>query len=527
MTRYFRNAFFLAFLSAATAGAGVLVDSLFRAPDSLAGLIAKDSLLLAVRGNILARVANVAGPGAANARMRSPDVVAAGPSSFSFFWADSNRTSPHAVYRREIGVTLAGGDLSLSPVTMCNTVRLPTQYLHGARGQTKYLSTFLDNGLDTLKGYGDLPLYGRDSIDGTHVIKAATTSAWKADTFLTVYENSGGNLLMRSLYFVNNFVTESPRHDTVATVADQPANPAVAADNAGNVVASFVRGAVGAPRLAKIVLFDASRSKVDSIDFPNPVDTIGMLNLYDDVRLASYDIGKFGLVSWDNQGILYRSVILGSPPDTHSTVRLAPGPSSRYPAVSSNGKYIAAVWITDSLPGGTKIKVSGIRDTVFPGYVPFSSGATPVSFADDWVPSTKVPGRTTNSFNLNCAVDSSGNVAATWPIDTVVMARIWANRTIRTDSGIWVSATVKFLGDSRDSVRLFPDSVTWANEVFFPRPKIRSCPGCGCAGTPPRGDRGPTPAIPTPFCQMQREYTATCNTGFAFTGGKTRLPLPL
>ena len=493
MVRYFRFTVFVLTLAAASSWGGVLVDSLFRSPASSQNLTVSDSLMLAVRASILAKVENISRPSLANSRMRTPDVAAAATGDFAFFWADSSRTTAHVfdkIYRREIKITPSGVDTSLPMVEMCSSVKAPSNYLHSAMGQSRYLVAFVDKNLDTLKAYGDLPLFGRDSIDGAGGVTRAAMCAWKADTFLVVFQRDDGHMFMRRLYFVNNSVTQSLKRDTVTIAVGWPAawqlsisNPSIAADNAGNFVVRWLEGVIGFPRTSKLLVYDATRSKVDSAEFTSAVDTPGMSNYYDDAPLASYGTGMFGMVSWDNSGILFRSIGLGTPLDTHTTVRLAPGPSSRYPSISSNGKYIAAVWMSDSLTGGTHVKVSGVRDTVKPGYVPFSSTAAMLRFDDGWLTSAKIPGAAnpTSSFALNCAVDSLGNVAATWPIDSFVVARMWANRGVRQDSGKWVSSGVKFMDNSQDSIVVLPGSVTWSDQVYVPpsndslRTSVRVC----------------------------------------------------
>lgn len=478
--QYFRNAVIFLFLAVLSADAGSFVDSLFLTPTSVTGLIAADSLRLGVRTSILARIATMSRPTQANSRLRSPEVVAAGPNSFSFFWADSDRTTAHVfdkLYRREIGITPTGVDTSLVPITMSATVKPPSNYLHADKGPTRYLCTFIDKNLDTLKGFGDLPLYGRDTIDGSGGMTRSTMCAWKNDTFLVAFQRDDGHLLLRRLYFLNNFVTEAAGRDTVTVAPEIPplwnhsiSNPSMATDNAGNFVVQWLLGVVGFGRTSRFVAYNANRAPIDTATFTAPVDTPGMSNLYDDAPLTSYGTGQFGSVCWDNQGVLFRNILVGPPLDTHTTIRLSSSSSSRYPSISSNGKYIAAVWMTDSISGGVNIKVSGIRDTIMPGYVPFSSAANQLRFSDVWMPSTKDPGATVqpSSFALNCAVDSSGDVAASWPIDSFVVARMWADRDVRVDSGTWISNAVKFMGDQQDSVCLLPGTVVSSNEIFVP-----------------------------------------------------------
>jgi hypothetical protein len=475
MQRY-RNSFLIVALSLFSASGGVFRDSLFRNPSSMVNLISEDNLRLNIHKWVLAKIETLMRPSNANSRMRAPDVTSAGISGFTFFWEDSARASVHqfdTVCRREIRVVPMGFDTTFPIVKMCTMVRPQVNYLHGEKGSTNYLVTFNDSTLyPTLRAYGDFPLNGLSSLGGSGSTTRATMCHWRNDTFLVVFQKNDNYLVMRKVYFNSSgYVTQSSRNDTLSIELTNPlrtiSNPSIASDTQGNFVIQWLIGLTQNSKKLKCVAFNANREKIDSIEFSSPADSVGLDNRYDSAPLAAYADGSFGSVSWDHRGILFRSIKIGTPLVIDS-VRLASGPSVRYPSITSNGKYIAAVWMADSLPGGSFIKIFGIRDTIKTGYIPFSSAANQIPINDVWIPSTKIPGKTTNAFALNCAMDSSGDIAATWPIDSIVNARLWANRGVRSDSGTWVSPVVRAMDNSMDSVCLFPGTVSVNHEDFQP-----------------------------------------------------------
>lgn len=470
--------------------AGGFQDSLFRSYSSTSNLINQDSLRLSVLQWALSKIGTVSRPGSPNSRMHSPDVTGAGDGRFSFFWVDT-ATNGHAidtVFKKDMRITAGGVDTS-SPRTIMSSFTHPAfKYFHADSGKSGHVLSFINTVVgDSLMAISEPPavwLSGIGSTAAGSTVTGATQCYWKNDTFLVVFQRNADNgkfLVMRRVYFVNGNLTQSTRvtdpltfEDTIVTATNSPdahfaiSNPSIAADNAGNALVMWAvgTGVAGYPKTLQCRLLDATRAKGGGAAFANQIDSTGLSNFYDDAPVVAYATGAFGSVTWSPSGILFRSIQVGSPPIV-DTVGIEPGPSVRYPSIASNGRYIAITWMKDTL-GSSQIKIAGVRDTIRPGYIPFSSTQDQVRFGDTWLPSPKIPGKTLNEFALNSAMDSIGSVAATWPLDTFVNARIWANRGVRTDSGWWVSQSTRFMDNSGDSAYLLPDSVVINDEVFQP-----------------------------------------------------------
>ena len=454
---------------------GVFQDSLFRTYSSVSNLINQDSLRLSVRQWLLSMSQTISRPNGENSR--TPDVVGFGDGRFVFFWSDSVK-AVHAfdtVYKRELRVTPGGFDTSSSRVLMTYSARPPLKYLHGGRGGlSENFASFIYKGatFDSIMLVNDLSKVGLSLSTGSSVTRSSMCY-WKSDTFLVAYQTGDDRIYVKRVYSGAS-LSQAPRTDTMAVAVNYPAdahfyisNSSMAADNAFNVLTVWAvgTGTAGFPKTLRCRAYDNTLSKGDSADFTDHIDSVGFSNFYDDAPVTAYGHGAFGLVSWSPSGILFHSVKIG-PLDT-ATVTIEPGPFVRFPCVASNGSYIAVSWIKDTL-GSTQVKVGGVRDTIRPGYVPFSSVQNQVRFSSPWQPSTKIPGKTTSTFALNCSMDSLGSIAATWPIDSFVNARLWANRGVRSDSGWWISQSTRFMDNSSDSAYLLPDSIAVGDEVLQP-----------------------------------------------------------
>ncbi len=453
---------------------GVFQDSLFRSSSSVSNLINQDSLRLAVRQWMLAKIETVTRPANKNSRMRAPDVLGYGDGMFSFFWSDSLRTNHlfDTVCRREMRITSGGVDTSAPTIVISYSARPQVNYLHANKGTSAFLASFIDSNLTALKAFSDQPSIGLTRVGAaTGSTTRASQCYWRNDTFLVVFQKDDQHILMRRLYFNGSAINQLAKEDTVAVAIDLSAqqsmsNPSIAADDQGKFLVQWLLGTTSVTKTIRCMLYGANRIKADSAVFTAAIDSTGMLNQYDESPTAAYATGAFGSVCWDTKGILFRSIKVG-PPMVVDTVRINSFSTSRYPAIATNGRYILAAWMTDSL-NGTKIKISGIRDTVYAGYLPFSSAQYQCRFSDVWIGSAKIPGKTTTAFALNCAMDSIGSIAATWPIDSFVNARLWANRGVRTDSGVWISQSTRFMDNSSDSAYVLPDSTLVGDEVYQP-----------------------------------------------------------
>jgi hypothetical protein len=459
----------------APAHAGTFRDSTFANVSSSRNVTIEDSVFLTARGWVLSKIPSVSRPTNSTSRTRSPDVASGGNNRFSFFWVDSAR-SAHLydnVYKREIRVTKTGVDTSSASVLMCFIARPQVNYLHADRGQNSFLVSFIDHNQDTLKAFSDPPVSGLYRVGGAGNTSRASQCAWRGDTFLVAFQKDDSHLMMRRVYMAGNAVAQAARDDTIAVAQEIPplpqhsmSNPSLAADSQGMFVVQWLCGTTGVTKTHKCVVYNANREKIDSAEFANPVDSLNMLNMYDDAPVISYARSTFGSVGWDPAGILFRSIACTNRITT-DTVRIAQGPFVRYPTICTNGRYIAAMWMADS-GNGTRIRIEGARDTIKQGYTPFSLPGDQVRFSDSWMASQKVPGKTVFSFPLNCTMDSSGNVAATWPIDSIVHAGIWANRGVKYDSGQLVSRPIRFMDNSNDSACMLPGSFVTGHQLYQP-----------------------------------------------------------
>lgn len=455
--------------------AGTFRDSTFVNLSSAQNVTVEDSVFLTARGWVLSKIPSVSRPTNSTSRTRSPDVATGGNNRFSFFWVDSAR-SAHLydnVYKREIKVTKTGVDTSSAAVLMCFIARPQVNYLHADRGQSGFLVSFIDHNQDTLKAFSDPPISGLYRVGGNGNTSRATQCVWRGDTFLVAFQKDDSHLMMRRVYVAGNAVTQAARDDTIAVAQEIPplpqhsmSNPSMAADSQGMFIVQWLCGTTGVTKTHKCAVYNSNRVKIDSTEYANPVDSLNMLNMYDDAPVISYGRSFFGSVCWDPAGILFRSIAYTNRIIT-DTVRIAQGPFVRYPTICANGRYIAALWMADS-SNGTHIRIEGARDTVKQGYTPFSSPGDQVRFYDSWMVSQKVPGKTVFSFPLNCTMDSSGNVAATWPIDSIVHAGIWANRGVKYDSGQLVSKPIRFMDNSNDSAIMLPGSFAIGHQLYQP-----------------------------------------------------------
>jgi hypothetical protein len=468
--------FILIFKNVFIACGGNITENVFNSPYYSENLIISDSLELSITNFILSKIDKINRPANTNSRMRSPDVCVASKNSFAFFWTDSLKNSIHpydTICRREIKISYTGIDTSSPILKICNTAKHQVNYLHGEKGKTKFLVIFNDSTLTTLKGYGDSPLLGLSRIGAASGnTTRATMCHWRNDTFLVVFQKNDMRLLMRRVYFDNNnFVVQSSTEDTIAQELSGSqdrtiSNPSIAADADGNFVVVYLLGLTSVPKKLKCLVFNSNRIKTDSLEFNNYVDSIGFANWYDAAPICSYSKRKFGFVCWDNAGILFVSLRISSSILVDS-VRIASNSNFRYPSIHSNEKYITCVWMADSFSTGSSfIKIFGIRDTIINGYIPFTSQAKIQRFSDEWIPSQRIPGKTTNAFALNCAIDSCGNVAVTWPIDSLVYSKIWANLGVRKDSGQWISPVIRYMQSLQDSSYILPSKLFYEHKAF-------------------------------------------------------------
>jgi len=465
------------------AAPGTFSDSLFRVFSLSTNLINQDSLQLSARNSILAKIETVARPSNTNNRMQAPDCAGWGNGRFTFFWADSLRgirLQPvyDTIYRRDFQITPVGVDTGTPKAIMSYTVRSPAKYLHADRGLGGDMVSFINKSspFDSLLLFNDLAL-ARTKIG---MATRATQCCWKKDTFLVLYQSDDMIIKMRRAARAANAITLLGIEGVVAVNPSSPpdahfdvSNPAIAADNIGNVLVVWAVGSgnPGYPKSLRCRTYDASLVKGDSLDMNTPVDSFTLYNSYDDAPVAAYADNRFGVVSWSPSGIQFRSITVGGGPLSAVSEAIEPGPNVRYPCIASNGRYVTVVWMRENTGLG-QVRIEGVRDTVYAGYVPFSSAVNQIRFSDVWLPSSKTPGNKlyTSSFQfaLNCAMDSVGSVAATWPLDSLVNARMWASRSVRADSGVWVSKSTRYMDNSLDSAYLLPGSFTVGDITFHP-----------------------------------------------------------
>jgi hypothetical protein len=462
------------FFLAAGACGGTFQDSLFRIYSSTSNLVNQDSLLLSVRQWVLTSSAAITRPNAENSR--TPDVVGFGAGRFVFTWSDSVRPV-HAfdtIYKREIRVTSGGFDTTQPRAVVNIAARPPLKYFHLARGGSGgdlVSSICKGSSNDSVLLVNDLSTIGYSLKSGAGNVTRSSMCYWKGDSFLVTCQYADDKIYLKRVCSGVS-LSQAARTDTLAvsTNFSSPSfyvsNSSIAADNAGNVIGLWAVGTGGAgyPKSLRCRVYSSSLAPGDSADFINPIDSASMSNFYDDAPVTAYATGAFGMVTWSPSGILFRSVRIGSPLVV-DTVRIEPGPNVRYPSIASNGIYITIVWIKDTL-GSSQVKVAGVRDTISTGYIPFSSGQKQLRFTGTWKATSKNPGVPPSAFALNCAMDSLGSIAATWPLDSFVNARLWANRGVRNDSGDWVSQSTRFMDNSGDSVYLLPGRFTIGEEMF-------------------------------------------------------------
>ncbi len=470
--------FYMIFLSAAVALGGSYTDNNFRNFSTATNLKNQDSLQLSISNFILAKLETITRPGNTNSRMRAPDVTGSGIGKFSFFWADSIKTNHpfDNIYKRDYVVTATGVDSSAGPVNYCNYAKPQVNYLHVDKGTNGYFLSFITPNTDSLRVFSEPGTIAIARVGGTGGSRWGSQCYWRKDTCLVVFPKvSDQKLLMRRIYLVGNTVTQSAKEDTVYSTADvgnHPiSNPSLASDNLGNVLIMWLDGPPnplpGFTKSLKCMVYNPNRAKSDSASFTTTVDSLGLSNFYDESPVVSYAPNSFGSVCWDSKGILFRSIRLG-PPMIVDTVRLEAISTSRYPAITSNGNNIAVVWMTDSA-NSSYLKIHGIVDTIKPGYVPFTSNQNVTTFSDISLPTGKIPGKgppAPTSFTLNCAMDSLGSIAATWPLDSLVQIRLWANRGVKTDSGIWISQATRFMTTTTDSSVIYPGSFSFYDQKF-------------------------------------------------------------
>lgn len=383
-------------------------------------------------------------------RSSYPDVAVNGIDTFSFFYMDTVASQV-----RVQGVRLQANGLASSGIPRrafdCQPVL--DCYLHVDQGVNGYLGSFIQEG-NGVKRYLQVN-------NGSRAVKidSANTTGWlfssqsvmRGDTFIVINSTDMNRVMLRKIYSRGTTIRIIDSVEVAvgaATQGNSLTNCAVAVDENGVILASYIRGSPNSNKYLYYQFYQPDLTPGPSGSFAQRVSDNEFFYYYDDVPVASYGPGRFAFAAWDGSGVLlHRLRLSGNSVDITSS-RVISRPGVHYTTIAANNRFLAVACIGD-VDGNGVAALEGLMYTLDD----FELGtAETISFSDPTVPVQTVDRFSTA---LNCAVDDSGTIALTWRNNIRIGGSIWGYRAIRHEKGFYTSP-VESLTAITDSIQFDP-----------------------------------------------------------------------
>ncbi|MFP4680290.1 MAG: hypothetical protein ACLFQB_07430 [Chitinispirillaceae bacterium] len=367
------------------------------------------------------------------------DVVTFGRDTFALFWVD---TSNLGVYKRNLVLTPSTATFTNGSEKLADYSPYIFSYLHADGGKDNYLVSYVENGSSQL----NLVLHNGTS---SAILDSSSSSRYlfssqcqlDADTFLVVYSTDLNKIKLRKVY--SDGATFDFTDEVVLASESGLFNCSVASDSNGTILVTWMKGFPNGAKSFHYQILDRDLTSGPSGSMADVRDDD--LTFYDDAPVVSYAPGWFAVSTFDGTGVYLHKINSSGQRTTEKPINAA-GINSSALAVNENNLMLLCRGDVDGngVSGieGYKYQIDS-DNLVSPEYFCVSSQSADVQ-ADDLY-----------STFLNCALDDSGSVAAVWRHHDQVNAAAWANRSVRSRKGFWISPVDSVQVDPGDSLQFF------------------------------------------------------------------------
>ncbi len=453
--------------SVGLAGSKIYPD--FNQPQTSLHVRYSDSLILAPRDTILTRYYGDSLISPTKVHSRSSWVMPVNPTTFGFFWAETSSTAfggaQENVFRRNISLTQTSFTQGASQKLYSNIDTI-SSYLRAAMGRSTFLATIVTGGFDSLVAMTD-----STSLTVSKNTTPLGSLAYAGnDTFIVIQKIDNLKLVTRKYLAAKRSLVQKSL-DTIATGIIAPPrseafmNPSLAFDSVNHtMLALYTRKVSISGVLSKQLEFKFMRSNCQMLDsglVRNGVNET-LFDFYtEDAPVVCFAPNRFAAATWRADSLLMYVFSWNGISLVPSRIPVHVGDSLHFASIATNGSYVIVGSKAD-LNKDNKREIAVWRFVVLNGEVQTTPDLT-LSFSD---PSRALTITERFKADVSLAIDSTGDIAATWQGSSSAWAAIYAKRGILEPLGFFESKVDSLPFASGDSIGYLPTLIQSGNGGF-------------------------------------------------------------
>lgn len=374
-------------------------------------------------------------------------------------------TVNNGVYYRKFTVNQSGlQPQGTSWAKFCDALFPQETFFNVDKGNSGYLASFIRRSFSTKKylrihnGSAALDL---DSTSSTGWL-FSSQCVMDNDTFLIMYSNDMSVVKICKVYSSGSTLKKIGE-STITTGSATPGNSlmtsVVSFDGSGTIIACWNKGT---PKGTKTLHFTFLNRLLNSLVVNDSLSqTVGDTNFYynNAAGVASYGAGQFAVFYWDVNALYLSRIRLNGGITEKTTGSIANG-NMRFCTAASSEKFVYVMCKGD-IDGNGSSGIEGIRYPLING----SFGIGQKFSNSDPSMSTDISDQ--YSTMINCTIDTSGTVGATWKHGTRLNGSVLAYRGVRFKNGYWTSPVESLNVSNGDSIQYYPSEVLISSENFW------------------------------------------------------------